>query len=340
MNDQSEPRVQKVRGRAAATIAVGEAAHQLLEPSPSAMTLRQLFYALVSAEAIPKSEAAYSKLKRVIRDLREAGVIPWEWIVDHTRSVFRSSAWGGPEEVLANAARTYRRQLMREQPVAMQLWAESDRIGSVAAQVAEEFTIPTYIGRGYSARGYLWEAARDTVQAKKAGKRVVIFHVGDYDPSGEDIYRDVEETLRLYALTLDWSSNLLPGTRGGSAKAVRGSLQRDLRIHGGSLLDELRGWTKWLTFERLALTPDQISEFGLPGRPPKASDPRTSGFTGSGTVEVEALPVDALLALVKVAIEHYIDARALQVVKVAEASERDVLVRIARTPLERLVAAS
>ncbi len=61
--EQSAPRSRK-RGKAAATIALGQAARDVLAASAYSMTLRQLYYALVSVEAIPKTEASYGKLKR------------------------------------------------------------------------------------------------------------------------------------------------------------------------------------------------------------------------------------------------------------------------------------
>jgi hypothetical protein len=340
--EQSAPRSRKVhRGPSAVTVELGQAAADVLARLPYAMTLRQLYYALVSSGAITKNEAAYAKLKRGVRDLREDGSIPWEWLVDHTRSVFAPRTWDGIEDLLTDTAKLYRRDLMRQQDVAIQLWAESDSIGSVISQVADRYTIPTFIGRGYAARGYLWSAAKDAVAAHAGGKSVVILHVGDFDPSGEDISRDVEETLRLYALTIAWASRgRFPGTAVGSVADVRRSLQADVRAYGGTLGDELRGWTPWFDFDRLALTEEQIEDYNLPGRPPKASDVRTPKFTGSGTVEVEALPVDALLAIVETAITNLIDTDALHVAEVAERSERDIARQIAATPLDRLMEAA
>src|SRR5688500_10127801 len=100
MSGRIAPRSGKVRGRAASTLELGQAAHDVLAASRYAMTLRQLFYALVSMAAIPKAEAAYGKLKRVMRDLREEGTVPWAWLVDHTRSVFRPRTWDGLENLL------------------------------------------------------------------------------------------------------------------------------------------------------------------------------------------------------------------------------------------------
>ncbi len=341
---QSAPRSEKVgRGKSSETIALGDAARAILAGSRWPMTLRQLYYALVSAGAIGKTEPAYGKLKRVMRDRREDGSIPWDWLVDHTRSVFQPRTWNGLEDLLTDTASLYRRDLMRQQAVAIQLWAESDSIGSVIATVADRYTIPTFIGRGYSARGYLWAAAKDAIAAHEAGKTVHLLHVGDHDPSGEDIHRDVEETLRLYAVAVDW---------GWPVNRIRSLLLREIRDFGfepghiwrydgqtewhSTLVDK----TEWLQFDRLALTPEQADAYDLPARPPKASDVRTAKFTGRGAIEVEALPVDALLGIVDAAIVNLIDPTALRIAEQAEASEREIAGRIAATPIDRLLEAA
>ncbi|MGD0861758.1 MAG: hypothetical protein ABSA21_03235 [Candidatus Limnocylindrales bacterium] len=315
----SEPRVRMPgRGRAADSIRLGRRAGEVLAER-GAMTLRQLYYALVSTGDLPKTEAGYGKLKRLIVDLREDGTIPWNLIVDHVRTVFEARTFDGIEDLLSDSARLYRRNLMRDQDDAVQLWAESDSIGSVIAPVAERYTIPTFIGRGYTSRGYLWNAAADAVAAQEAGKRVVILHVGDFDPSGEDIFRDLEQTFRVYAFAI---------SEGYSAT--------DVRAYFSCLGPLAPSETHWLDFERLALTQEQVDEYHLPARPPKASDTRTAKFTGSGAVEVEALPVEALLDIVEQAILSTIDPKALAVVRAAEKSERELMRRIAATPIERL----
>jgi hypothetical protein len=78
-----------------------------------------------------------------------------------------------------------------------------------------------------------------------------------------------------------------------------------------------------LTFARIAVTPDQITGLNLPTRPDKTD----SGF--GPCVEVDAIESNTLRALVSEAIESHIDQNALRVTKVAEASERELLTRIA-----------
>jgi hypothetical protein len=93
---------------------------------------------------------------------------------------------------------------------------------------------------------------------------------------------------------------------------------------------KLRGFAQGIEFgfERIAVTPEQIDRYQLPTRPTKKSDSRAAGFDGE-SVEVDAMPSPVLRSLVRDAIESWIDPEALRITKVAEASERKVLTRIA-----------
>jgi hypothetical protein len=77
-------------------------------------------------------------------------------------------------------------------------------------------------------------------------------------------------------------------------------------------------------FERLAVTPEQITLFNLPTRPTKTSDSRSGNFVG-GSVEVDAIPPSTLRAIVEDAITRHIDREALRLTRIAEQSEREIL---------------
>jgi hypothetical protein len=83
-----------------------------------------------------------------------------------------------------------------------------------------------------------------------------------------------------------------------------------------------------VTFERLAVTPEQITELDLPTRPTKTSDTRARNFTG-GSVEVDAVPAPTLRDIVNDAIEQHIDPDALRNTKMVERSERSLLLDLA-----------
>ena len=76
------------------------------------------------------------------------------------------------------------------------------------------------------------------------------------------------------------------------------------------------------------MTPEQIDTYQLPTRPTKAADTRSAAFQGQ-SVEVDAMPSDALRRIVREAIESWIEPTMLRLTRVAEESERDILLRIA-----------
>lgn len=81
-------------------------------------------------------------------------------------------------------------------------------------------------------------------------------------------------------------------------------------------------------FERIAVTPEQIAAWDLPTRPTKQTDSRASAFDGE-SVEVDAIHPDRLRELVAECTERHIDQRKLAMLRVAEASERDLINKMA-----------
>lgn len=90
------------------------------------------------------------------------------------------------------------------------------------------------------------------------------------------------------------------------------ALERELREHLDDDVD--------LEFIRLGVTPEQITYYDLPGKPRKEGDRRALHV--KETVEAEAMPAQVLRDLLRDEIEAYLPVDALEVVKVAEESER------------------
>ena len=77
-------------------------------------------------------------------------------------------------------------------------------------------------------------------------------------------------------------------------------------------------------FSRIGVTESQIRLWDLPSRPTKTSDSRSKGF-GDISVELDAIEPDKLRDLVRHSIERHLPADQLEVLKVAEQSEREML---------------
>ena len=81
-------------------------------------------------------------------------------------------------------------------------------------------------------------------------------------------------------------------------------------------------------FERLAVTGWQIDAWSLPTRPTKKSDSRAKNF-GEISVELDAIEPDRLRNLARLALEQHLPAAQLEILQVAEQSERQILARFA-----------
>jgi hypothetical protein len=88
-----------------------------------------------------------------------------------------------------------------------------------------------------------------------------------------------------------------------------------------------------ITFERIAVTEEQIREWNLPSRPTKKSDTRSKNF-GDISVELDAIPPDSLRALVEHHILEHFTERELRVLRVAEESEKTLIAGLVNTALD------
>jgi hypothetical protein len=273
----------------------------------SPITLRAVFYRVVSAGAIEKTELGYRKVGRELLKLRRSGEIDYAAITDGSRWTFRPDTWSGVEDALQAAAASYRRALWVDSPNEVQVYSEKDAITSVIHPVTDELDVPLGIVRGYSSETFCYQVAKSLRSAGDRGKHTVrIYQLGDHDPSGLDAWRS-------------FTDKVLSFLRGDISEVER---------EGSGALASLWGGSMWVEFRRLAVTRAQIAEYDLPTRPTKGTDSRATGFSG-GSVEVDAIPPSALREIVRDAITRHIDADALRLLREAERSERHLLYDIA-----------
>jgi hypothetical protein len=83
-----------------------------------------------------------------------------------------------------------------------------------------------------------------------------------------------------------------------------------------------------ITFKRLAVTEEQITDWKLPTRPTKKSDTRAKRFDSKISVELDAIEPRRLRRLVQTAIERHLPRRQFEVLKAAEKSEREVISKL------------
>src|ERR1700754_3099173 len=82
------------------------------------ITGRGIGYKLFTAGLIPSmARKEMQRVYRLLKEARETDIIPWEWIVDETRSLEKVSTWADPEDYARTVAHSYRRDFWNQQPV-------------------------------------------------------------------------------------------------------------------------------------------------------------------------------------------------------------------------------
>lgn len=71
------------------------------------LTLRQLYYQLVSAAIIPNKQSEYSKLSTLLKEGRMGGIVDWDAIEDRLRIPSVPGSWENPREIIEMAAEGY-----------------------------------------------------------------------------------------------------------------------------------------------------------------------------------------------------------------------------------------
>jgi hypothetical protein len=257
------------------------------------LTLRQLYYQLVARDYIENSEASYKRVGNLVSDGRLAGLIDWDAIEDRTRSLASLSFWSSPNLILRDAAHSYRRNLWQNQPFYCEVWVEKEALAGVVARACDRWRVPYFSCRGYVSQSEMYSAAqRLAAQANKPGGLRLI-HLGDHDPSGIDMSRDIADRLQLMM--------------GEQFAAV--------------------------DFQRIALNYDQVQAYNPPPNPAKQTDSRFAEYQrqfGEVSWELDALEPSVLVEMIEAAIETGLDPKAWELDRAREAGEANTILAMAR----------
>lgn len=161
------------------------------------LTLRQVYYQLVARGYIPNNERSYKNVGSLINDGRLAGLIDWHSVTDRTRNLRRESHWDNPADVIASARYSYNLDKWKGQPNYVEVWVEKDALVDIVGQACSPLDTPYFSCRGYTSQSEMWSAAQRFIRQEQREKRIII-HLGDHDPSGIDMTRDIQERLKLF----------------------------------------------------------------------------------------------------------------------------------------------
>ncbi len=251
-------------------------------------SVRHVYYRMTDPRLlfpVPKTENGYRQVGRELVKLRQNGRVSYSWISDSTRMGHFVSTFIDASDFISSIAGMYRADLWRDLPAYPEVWCESRSIAGVIGGLCREYGISLYPAGGFSSETFIWEASQQINRACN-GRQLRVFYIGDYDPAGVLIDKDIERKMRLH---LDPSVNM--------------------------------------TFMRIGITEEQITQYDLPAKPRKQSDRRVLDL--KKTVEAEAMPAGILRQLLRDQFEALIPDGQLDVVRAAEDSEQALLQNLA-----------
>ena len=265
---------------------IKQAILDVIEDDPP-MTVRQVFYQLVTRGKIEKTEAQYHQVViRLMTDMRLDGSLPFEWVVDESRRVRITQTFDSVADAIERTAKFYRRSALAQAPDYLEIWCEKDALAGSLWDVTSEFDVPLMVSRGMPSLTFLHASAQAIRNATEQDKQTFIYQFGDHDPSGVLIPKTIERRLN------------------------------EMCVLFGCPPPQVK---------RIALTEKQIKRYRLPTRPTKRNgNAHAAGFVGR-SVELDALPPRVLRKLVRKAIEQHISPAQTLGLRAAEEFERKLL---------------
>lgn len=253
------------------------------------LTLRQLYYQLVSRDVIPNKQSEYSKLSTLLKEGRMSGFVDWDAIEDRLRKPSKPASFDSPKDILRAAINQYALPRQDGQDTYLEVWVEKDALSGVLKRVTERYHVPILVNRGYSSASAMFDSYQRFNAAYQDGQEIRVLYLGDYDPSGIDMIRDIRDrTFEFFGENDDVDFQIIP----------------------------------------IALTRDQIRQYNPPPNPAKVSDPRAKDFIkkhGTTSWEVDALRPDVLNELLDDSIREHINIDVFDEIVNKEQSHKDKL---------------
>lgn len=256
------------------------------------LTLRQLYYQFVSRDLIPNQDKEYKRLGDIIADARYAGLISWDAIEDRTRNLQSRPHWDSPEAILDAATQGYLTDKWDAQPCRVEVWVEKEALAGIVQRSAAALDVPYIACRGYMSASEMHAAAMRFLDYQDAGQEVCVLHLGDHDPSGIDMSRDIQDRINEFLLG-----------------------------HDGEEIE----------FERSALNMAQVRTYNPPPNPAKLTDSRCTGYIrtyGNQSWELDALEPSVLDALIRDAVLARRNEERWEQSSAAEREQRETLEKV------------
>jgi hypothetical protein len=255
------------------------------------LTLRQLYYQLVSKGIIPNTDKEYKKLSDILVKGRMSGIVDWDAIEDRTRVPKLDYAVDDIADAIDDTISQYKLDRLSDQDIYIEVWCEKDAISNILRRITDKYHVRLMINKGYSSASAMYTASK-RFKAFGRNKKKYILYLGDHDPSGLDMIRDIGDRLATFGVHLDTDD----------------------------------GYP-----QHLGITREQVEEFNPPPNPAKITDPRAAWYIeehGDTSWEVDALDPATLNGLVEDSIIEIIDIDKYNAIIKKEKSDKKKLERL------------
>jgi hypothetical protein len=184
----------KGRGRSQRSLDIIKAMHKIAETAQP-ITGRGVGYKLFSLNLIPSmSRNDMQGVYRLLKEAREEGIIPWEWIVDESRNLEQVATWDDPAQYMRAVARSYRRDFWQQQPERIVVWSEKGTVRGVLQPILDDYGVGFRVLHGFGSATIVNDVSQDD-----DGRPLTILYIGDFDPSGLWMSeRDIPERVERY----------------------------------------------------------------------------------------------------------------------------------------------
>jgi hypothetical protein len=185
----------------AASLALVAKCNEILEEYRSQgyrLSLRQLYYQLVARDIIENSVKSYKRTGDMVSNARLAGLLDWGMIEDRNRETYANSHWTNPGSILRSAAYSFKMDKWVGQGNYVEVFVEKDALSGILLPVCQELDVKFTANKGYSSSSAMYEASKRLAAAAGRGCNVHVIYLGDHDPSGIDMTRDIRERFELF----------------------------------------------------------------------------------------------------------------------------------------------
>ena len=78
------------------------------------------------------------------------------------------------------------------------MWVEKDALFGIVERICSQLDVSFFSCRGYVSQSEMWSASQRLLDKSKKHEKIVLLHLGDHDPSGKDMSRDIVDRLRIF----------------------------------------------------------------------------------------------------------------------------------------------